>query len=78
MTQMLPRLTRIAAALAIAAVALPAAAREFRNSDVHPADYPTVMAVNYMSDIISKKTNGKHSIKTYFGGTLSCASTSRR
>ena len=70
MTQMLPRLTRIAAALAMVAVALPVAAKEFRNSDVHPADYPTVMAVNYMSDIISKKTNGKHSIKTYFGGTL--------
>ena len=62
--------TRIAAALAAAAVCLPVAAKEFRNSDVHPADYPTVMAVNYMSDIISKKTNGKHSIKTFFGGTL--------
>ena len=62
--------TRIAAALAAAAVCLPVAAKEFRNSDVHPADYPTVMAVNYMSDIISKKTNGKHTIKTFFGGTL--------
>ena len=28
------------------------------------------MAVNYMSDIISKKTGGKHSIKTFHGGTL--------
>ena len=55
---------------AAAAVCLPVAAKEFRNSDVHPADYPTVMAVNYMSDIISKKTNGKHTIKTFYGGTL--------
>ena len=64
------RFTRVAAALAAAAICIPAAAKEFRNSDVHPADYPTVMAVNYMSDIISKKTNGKHSIKTFHGGTL--------
>ncbi|MBK7744692.1 MAG: TRAP transporter substrate-binding protein [Betaproteobacteria bacterium] len=67
---MLPRMTRVAAALAMIAVALPVAAKEFRNSDVHPADYPTVMAVNYMSDIISQKTGGKHSIKVYTGGTL--------
>ena len=56
--------------VAAAAVCLPVAAKEFRNSDVHPADYPTVMAVNYMSDIISKKTNGKHTIKIYVSGTL--------
>jgi tripartite ATP-independent transporter DctP family solute receptor len=37
---------------------------------VHPEDYPTVMAVKYMSDIISKKTNGKHSIKVFTGSTL--------
>jgi len=64
------QLTRVAAALAAAALIAPVAAKEFRNSDVHPADYPTVMAVNYMSDIISKKTGGKHTIKTFFGGTL--------
>ncbi len=61
---------RTAVGLIAAAVATTVAAREFRNSDVHPADYPTVMAVNYMSDIISKKTNGKHTIKTFVGGTL--------
>ena len=52
------RLTQLAAALCAAAIALPAAAREFRSSDVHPDDYPTVMAVNYMSDIIKQKTGG--------------------
>jgi tripartite ATP-independent transporter DctP family solute receptor len=59
------RTTRIAAALAALAICLPAAAKEFRSSDVHPEDYPTVMAVKYMSDIISKKTGGKDSIKVY-------------
>jgi hypothetical protein len=39
------RFTRIAAALAAVALCLPAAAKEFRSSDVHPEDYPTVMAV---------------------------------
>jgi tripartite ATP-independent transporter DctP family solute receptor len=59
------RLTQLAAALCAAAIVLPAAAREFRSSDVHPDDYPTVMAVNYMSDIIKQKTGGKDSIKVY-------------
>jgi tripartite ATP-independent transporter DctP family solute receptor len=58
-------LTRIAAALAAAAVCLPAVAKEYRSSDVHPEDYPTVMAVKYMSDIIKQKTGGRDSIKVY-------------
>jgi len=59
------RLNCIAAALAMAAVCVPATAKEFRSSDVHPEDYPTVMAVKYMSDIIKQKTGGKDSIKVY-------------
>jgi len=59
------RLTRIAAALAAAALCLPAAAKEFRSSDVHPEDYPTVMAVKFMSDYMKQKTGGKDSIKVY-------------
>ena len=58
-------MTRLAAALAAAALALPATAKEFRSADVHPEDYPTVMAVKYMSDIIKQKTGGKDSIKVY-------------
>ena len=63
-------MTRLAAALAAAALALPATAKEFRSADVHPEDYPTVMAVKYMSDIIKQKTGGKHSIKVYTGNAL--------
>jgi tripartite ATP-independent transporter DctP family solute receptor len=56
--------------LIAAGMAAGAGAKEFRSSDVHPEDYPTVMAVKYMSDIISKKTGGKDSIKVYTGSTL--------
>lgn len=63
-------MTRLAAALAAAAIALPAAAKEFRSADVHPEDYPTVMAVKYMSEIISRKTGGRDSIKVYTGNAL--------
>ena len=63
-------MTRLAAALAAAAIAMPATAKELRSADVHPEDYPTVMAVKYMSDIIKQKTGGKHSIKVYTGTAL--------
>lgn len=63
-------LTRVAAALAIAALCVPATAKEFRSADVHPEDYPTVMAVKMMSDTIAKKTGGKHTIKVFTGNQL--------
>ena len=56
--------------LAAASVATSAFAKEFRSADVHPEDYPTVMAVKHMSDIIKEKTGGKHSIKVYTGNAL--------
>ena len=55
----------IAAAFFLAALHVPVAAKEYRSSDVHPEDYPTVMAVKYMSDIMKQKTGGKDSIKVY-------------
>lgn len=45
--------------------AAPAHAREFRDADVQPADYPTVAAVNYMSDLMKQRSQGKYSIKVY-------------
>jgi len=64
-------ITRIApAALAAVAFSLPAAAKEFRSADVHPEDYPTVMAVKQMSESVKKRTNGKHSIKVFTGTQL--------
>jgi len=64
------RFTHLAAALAAAALCVPAAAKEFRSSDVHPDDYPTVMAVKYISDIMKQKTGGRDSIKVYTNSTL--------
>ncbi len=58
------QLHALAAALAFA---LPTAgiAKEYRSSDVHPEDYPTVMAVKFISDILKQKTGGKDTIKVY-------------
>ena len=58
------------AALFAVAFSLPAAAKEFRSADVHPEDYPTVMAVKQMSEAVKKRTNGKHSIKVFTGTQL--------
>jgi tripartite ATP-independent transporter DctP family solute receptor len=57
---------------AVAAVFLSTAvqARDFRSSDVHPADYPTVLAVQYMGKLISERTNGRLTVKVYPSGTL--------
>jgi tripartite ATP-independent transporter DctP family solute receptor len=58
-------------ATAAALLALGAQATEFRSSDVHNSDdYPTVAAVKYMSELLSKATNGKHSIKVFNKGAL--------
>ncbi|OYT91802.1 MAG: C4-dicarboxylate ABC transporter [Burkholderiales bacterium PBB3] len=40
-------------------------ATEFRSADIHPDDYPTVLAVRHMGEELSKATGGKHSIKVY-------------
>ncbi len=39
-------------------------------SDHHLSDYPTVEAVRAMSELLSKKTEGRLSIKVYAGGQL--------
>jgi TRAP-type C4-dicarboxylate transport system substrate-binding protein len=59
------------AATAVASLfALTAQATEFRSSDVHPDDYPTVQAVRYMGELLNKSTNGKHSIKVFSKSAL--------
>lgn len=59
--------------LAVAATlcALGAAhATEFRSSDIHPDDYPTVLAVRHMGELLAKSTNGRHSIKVFAKSAL--------
>ncbi|MBE7416952.1 MAG: TRAP transporter substrate-binding protein [Ideonella sp.] len=62
MTLLPKTLLAAAAALAVAA----AQAAEFRSADTHNADdYPTVVAVKHMSELLAKKSGGKHKIKVY-------------
>ena len=45
-------------------------ARIFRCSEVHAKDFPTNMALAYMSEQLSTATNGKDSIKVFADGSL--------
>jgi tripartite ATP-independent transporter DctP family solute receptor len=45
-------------------------ARDFRSADVHPADYPTVTAVQYMGQLVKERTQGKHGVRVYPSGAL--------
>ena len=47
-----------------------AQARDFRSADVHPLDYPTVMTVKKIGEIISQKTGGKYNIKVFGNSAL--------
>lgn len=60
------KLIALAALLALGA----AQATEFRSSDIHPEDYPTVLAVRHMGELIAKATNGKHSVKVFAKSAL--------
>lgn len=67
------RFSRTRAVIAIAAaLALPCAAHavEFRSADIHPDDYPTVMAVRHMADQVKERSNGKMTIKVFSGSAL--------
>jgi tripartite ATP-independent transporter DctP family solute receptor len=59
-------LTAVASALALATLGQGALATEFRSADTHNADdYPTVVAVKKMSEILEQKSGGKHKIKVF-------------
>jgi tripartite ATP-independent transporter DctP family solute receptor len=60
------KLIALAALLALGA----ANATEFRSSDIHPEDYPTVLAVRHMGETIAKATNGKHTVKVFAKSAL--------
>jgi tripartite ATP-independent transporter DctP family solute receptor len=50
----------------LGALALGARATEFRSADTHNADdYPTVLAVKKMSELLEQKSSGKHKIKVF-------------
>lgn len=55
---------------AVAGLAVPSAARDFRSADIHPGDYPTVEAVKYMGKLLSEQTNGRLGVRTFPNGAL--------
>lgn len=60
--------TLASAAALLALSALPGFAADklvLRSSDTHVADYPTVKAVEYMSQVLEKESNGRLSIKVF-------------
>lgn len=64
-------LRTLAAAAALALLAAPALALEFRSADVHNSDdYPTVAAVRHMGQLLDKASGGKHRIKVFNKGAL--------
>ena len=59
-------LSRAIAAIFAAACMSAVHATEFRSADTHNADdYPTVAAVKHMSELLEKKSGGKHKIKVF-------------
>ena len=62
-------LTRIAAAI-VATMAVAAQARDLRSAEVHPADYPTTLAVQHMGKLVSERTKGRLNVKVYPNGAL--------
>ena len=58
------KLRRLVALLTIS-FAFAVDAKEFRSADIHPDDYPTVMGVKYMGELVAKRSGGRHSIKVY-------------
>jgi tripartite ATP-independent transporter DctP family solute receptor len=63
-------LAQLASLATLACLALPAQARDFRSADVHPADYPTVMAVNHMGKLVKERSNGRLGVRVYPTGAL--------
>jgi tripartite ATP-independent transporter DctP family solute receptor len=70
MKKQLRKLAGVVLASAFAMGAVQVQARDFRSADVHPADYPTVMTVKKIGEIISKKTNGKYNVKVFGNSSL--------
>lgn len=64
------RISLVAAASLLMLDAGAAHARVFRAANVHVDTYPTVMALNYMGDELSKETNGQDTMKVFANSSL--------
>jgi len=70
MQKKLKKILGVVLASAFALGAVQVQARDFRSADVHPQDYPTVMTVKKIGEIVSQKTNGKYNIKVFGNSSL--------
>ena len=70
MQKKLKKILGVVLASAFAMGAVQVEARDFRSADVHPQDYPTVMTVKKIGEIVSQKTNGKYNIKVFGNSSL--------
>jgi len=64
------RATLMAACAAGLLVCTPGSAREFRSSDDHTPDYPTVEAVRHMDTLLKERSKGRLSVKVFPNGAL--------
>ena len=51
-------------------VAAPVAAREFRAADIQEENYPTVLALRYMDQLVTQRTGGRHRIRVFHSRQL--------
>ena len=72
MSRNLPVCAVAAATLLVALAALPspASAREFRVADTQAEDYPTVLALKFMANLVEQRTNGRHRIHIFHSRQL--------
>jgi tripartite ATP-independent transporter DctP family solute receptor len=57
-------------AIALGVLAAPATAREFRAADIQEENYPTVLALRYMDQLVSQRTGGRHRIRVFHSRQL--------
>ena len=57
-------------ALGALAFAAPATAREFRAADIQEENYPTVLALRYMDQLVTQRTGGRHRIRVFHSRQL--------
>jgi tripartite ATP-independent transporter DctP family solute receptor len=60
----------LCAALAMAGIATPATARDFRAADTQAEDYPTVQALVFMDKLVNERTGGRHRIRIFHSRQL--------
>jgi len=72
MSRNLPVRAAVAAAMLVALAGLPSPtiAREFRVADTQAEDYPTVLALKFMANLIEQRTNGRHRIHIFHSRQL--------